>query len=61
MIFYQSIVEVATLEWFGELGYVIGLGPHLAPCESAAERYSVGEALLAWRLREVTFAVMGDP
>lgn len=33
----ESIVEDATLSWFGELGYVIGHGPHMAPGEPAAE------------------------
>ena len=27
----ESIVEDAALEWFGELGSVVGHGPHLAP------------------------------
>jgi type I restriction enzyme, R subunit len=36
----ESIVEAAALEWFGELGYAIGHGPHLAPGEPAAERGS---------------------
>jgi type I restriction enzyme, R subunit len=26
----ESIVEDAALEWFGELGYAVGHGPHLA-------------------------------
>jgi type I restriction enzyme R subunit len=34
----ESIVEVAALEWFGELGYAIGHGPELAPAEPAAQR-----------------------
>lgn len=33
----QSIFEDAALSWFGELGYAIGHGPHMAPGESAAE------------------------
>jgi len=33
----ESIVEDAALEWFGELGYAVGHGPHLAPGEPAAE------------------------
>ena len=48
----ESIVEDATLEWFGELGYAIGHGPHLAPGEPAAERDSFGEVVLVGRLRE---------
>ena len=32
----ESIVEDATLTWFGELGYAIGHGPHIASSGSAA-------------------------
>ena len=31
----ESIVEDAALTWFGELGYAVGHGPHLAPGEHA--------------------------
>lgn len=48
----EAIVEDAALEWFGELGYAIGRGPHLAPGEAAAERDSFGEVVLVGRLRE---------
>ena len=48
----ESIVEDAALEWFGELGYAIGHGPHLAPGEPAAERESFGDVVLVGRLRE---------
>ena len=48
----ESIVEDAALEWFSELGYAVGHGPHLAPGEPAAERDSFGEVVLAGRLRE---------
>jgi len=48
----ESIVEDAALEWFGELGYAIGHGPHIAPGEPAAERDSFGEVVLVGRLRE---------
>jgi type I restriction enzyme R subunit len=48
----ESIVEEAALEWFGELGYAVGHGPHLAPGEPAAERDSFSEVVLAGRLRE---------
>jgi hypothetical protein len=41
----ESIVEDAALEWFGELGYAVGHGPHLAPGEPAAERDSFGEVV----------------
>ncbi|MFZ4779237.1 MAG: type I restriction endonuclease, partial [Terrimicrobiaceae bacterium] len=47
----ESIVENATLEWFGELGYEVGHGPHLAPGEPAAERKSFGGVVLVGRLR----------
>src|SRR5882672_7781091 len=47
----ESIVEDAALEWFGELGYAVGHGPHLAPGEPAAERGSFGEVVLVERLR----------
>ena len=47
----ESIVEDAALEWFGELGYAVGQGPHLAPGEPAAERDSFGEVVLVGRLR----------
>jgi hypothetical protein len=47
----ESIVEDAALEWFGELGYALGHGPHLAPGEPAAERQSFGEVVLVGRLR----------
>ena len=50
----ESIVEDAALEWFGELGYAIGHGPHLAPGEPAAERDSFSEVVLVGRLREAT-------
>jgi type I restriction enzyme, R subunit len=48
----ESIVEDAALEWFGELGYAVGHGPHLAPGEPGAERQSFGEVVLVGRLRE---------
>ena len=51
MTFNESIVEDAALTWFGELGYGIGHGPHIAPGEAAAERESFGEVILAGRLQ----------
>jgi type I restriction enzyme, R subunit len=48
----ESIVEDAALEWFGELGYAVGHGPHRAPGEAAAERDSFGEVVLVDRLCE---------
>ena len=48
----ESHVEEAALEWFGELGYAIGHGPHIAPGEPSAERDSFAEVVLVGRLRE---------
>ncbi len=47
----ESIVEDAALTWFGELGYAVGHGPHMAPGEPAAERESFGEVVLVGRMR----------
>lgn len=55
----ESHVEDAALEWFGELDYAVGHGPHLAlsenaggtPAFSQGERESYGEVLVG-RLRE---------
>ena len=52
MSFNESTVEDAALTWFGELGYSVGHGPHIAPGEPAAERVSFGEVVLLGRLRE---------
>jgi type I restriction enzyme R subunit len=51
MTLTESIVEEAALTWFGELGYVVGHGPQVAPGEAAAERDSFGEVVLMGRLR----------
>src|ERR1039457_5609658 len=48
----ESIVEDAVLTWFGELGYALGHGPHMAPGEPAAERNSFSDVVLVARLRE---------
>ena len=58
----ESMVEDAALEWFGELGYAVGHGPHLAPGEyaggtlipafSQGEKEKDGEVVLVGRLRE---------
>ena len=45
----ESIVEDAALKSFGELGYAVVHGPHLAPGEPAAERDSFGEVVLVGR------------
>jgi type I restriction enzyme R subunit len=51
MSFTESIVEDATLSWFGELDYALLHGQVIAPGEPAAERTSFGEAFLPERLR----------
>jgi len=48
----ESIVQDTALTWFGELGYAVGHGPHIAPGEPAAERDSFGEVVLTGRLRQ---------
>jgi type I restriction enzyme R subunit len=48
----ESHVEDAALAWFGELGFAIGHGPHIAPGEPASERDSFGDVVLVGRLRE---------
>ena len=52
MTLTESIVEEATLEWFGEQGYAVAHGPILAPGEPAAERDSFGDVVLVARLRD---------
>ncbi len=47
----ESIVEEAALTWFGELGCSIGHGPLMASGETAAERDTFGDVVLAGRLR----------
>ena len=47
----ESIVEDAALEWFVELGYAVGHGPHLAPGEPKAERDSFSDVVLVGRLK----------
>ena len=48
----ESTVEAAALDWFRELGYAIGHGPHLAPGEPASERAAFGDVVLVGRLRD---------
>ena len=47
----ESTVEDAALTWFGELGYAVRHGPHLAPDEPAAERDWFDGVALVKRLR----------
>ena len=37
----KSDVENAAMEWFRDLGYAIGHGPHLALGETAVERMNL--------------------
>ena len=57
----ESIVEDAALEWFGELGYAVGHGPHLAPGEPAAERDSFGEVVLVGERLGIRFTEIISP
>ena len=47
MALTESIVEDAALTWFEELGCAFGHGPQMAPGQSAVDRDSFGEAVLA--------------
>ena len=53
--FTESVVEDAALIWFGELGYAVGHGPHMAPGEMFSERASFGDVVLEGRLREAVY------
>jgi type I restriction enzyme R subunit len=51
----ESTVEDVALEWFGELGYAVGQGPHPASGEPASRdggRDSFSEVVLVGRSRE---------
>jgi len=50
--FTESVVEEAALEWFAALDYAVLAGPSIAPGESAAERNSFADVVLAGRLRD---------
>jgi type I restriction enzyme R subunit len=52
MALNESIIEEAALEWFAELGYMVGHGPQIAPGEAAAERDMFGDVVLVGRLRD---------
>ena len=49
--FTETDVELAALEWLGEVGYSYVGGPDIAPCETAAERQSYRDVILVERLR----------
>jgi type I restriction enzyme R subunit len=48
----EAIVEEAALSWFDELGYAVGTGPDIAPCEPASERTSFADVILVGRLQD---------
>jgi hypothetical protein len=41
----ESMVEEVALGWFGDLGYTVGNGPHLAPGEPTARPSQRGLAV----------------
>ncbi len=47
----ENTIELATLEWFAELGYATANGPVTGPGEPGAERDSFDEVVLVDRLR----------
>lgn len=49
--FNESTVELAALEWLGQLGFEYVSGPDIAPGEERAERESFSEVVLSGRLR----------
>ena len=47
----ENDVELASLDWFQQLGYGTIFGPHLGPDEASAERTDFGEVVLTGRFR----------
>ena len=47
----EATVELAALEWLGQVGFAYESGPDIAPGEARAERESFSEVVLAGRLR----------
>ena len=45
-------MELATLDWFQQLGYSLLYGPEIAPTEPGTERDSFGDVVLVGRLRD---------
>jgi len=48
--FTESVVELAALEWFAEIGYTIGHGPDLEPGGAVQARATLQETILRPRL-----------
>ena len=49
---YESEVEEAALQWFGEIGYEVLYGPDIEPDGAQPERTDYADPLLHGRLRE---------
>jgi type I restriction enzyme R subunit len=47
----ENDVELASLNWLQQLGYVTVFGPHLAPNEPSTERSSFGQPILPKRVK----------
>lgn len=56
----ESLVELAALEYFRQLGYATEFGPNIAPGESAAERNSFEQVYLYGRLRDAARRINPD-
>ena len=52
MTLNESTVEHAALTWFGELGYAVGHGPHIAPGGSDAK---IKYKAMLWQNTELLF------
>jgi type I restriction enzyme, R subunit len=52
MIFTESIIEQAALDWFAGLEYQVAFGPDLAFDGKTPERQDYQAAILPGRLRE---------
>jgi len=50
--FAESVVEEASLNWLGRLGWEVRHGAEIAPGEPAAEREDYGQVVLGARLRD---------
>jgi len=48
----EDQVEIATVDYFHELGYEYAFGPDIAPDGPAAERADYGQVVLGQRLRD---------
>jgi len=55
--FTESVVEEATLSWFGELDYSILAGPEIAPGELLTERDAFSDVILTKRLEAALYSL----